>query len=167
METLGRKYRIRTIAYWMITLLVAYEMAAGSIWDLLRIEYVRGVMAHLAYPQYFLTIIGVWKLPCAAVLLLPSFPRVKEWAYAGAFFNYSGASASHLLFGDGPSKWVGPLIFAAFTVASWALRPPARRLAPTHPDTQVRAVEWVVPALTVIALVVLSLLTLPKGPPPP
>jgi hypothetical protein len=90
---------ICTIAYWAFTFIVALEMLAGGIWDLLRIEYVRVVMAHLGYPMYLLTIIGVWKIPCAIVLFLPGFLRVKEWAYAGAFFDYTGAAASHLLVG--------------------------------------------------------------------
>src|SRR5215472_4651506 len=88
----GAKYWAKTIAYWAFTLLVAWDMAAGALWDLLRIEYVRVVMTHLAYPLYFLTIIGVSKLPCAATLVAPRFPRLKEWAYAGAFFDYTGAA---------------------------------------------------------------------------
>src|SRR5262249_48880364 len=101
----GRVYRI---AYWVATLIVANEMVAGALWDLLRIEYVRGVMPSLGYPLYMLYIIGVWKLPCAVTLLVPRFPRLKEWAYAGAFFNYTGALASHVLAGDGPAKWAWP-----------------------------------------------------------
>jgi hypothetical protein len=103
-------------------------MALGGAWDLLRIPYVRTVIVHLGYPTYFLLIIGTWKIPCAAALLAPRFPRLKEWAYAGAVFNYTGALASHLAVGDGVSSWAGPLIFAAITLASWALRPPNRRL---------------------------------------
>ncbi|HEY1964747.1 MAG TPA: DoxX family protein [Acidobacteriaceae bacterium] len=80
-----RKEWIRTVGYWIFTLLIAYEMAAGGIWDLLRIEYVRVVLAHLGYPMYLLTIIGIWKIPCALVLVVPGFKRLKEWAYAGAF----------------------------------------------------------------------------------
>jgi hypothetical protein len=94
----GQRLRsLRTVAYWILTLLVAFEMMAGGIWDLLRIEYVRVVLAHLGYPTYLLTIIGVWKIPCAIVLFLPGFLRLKEWAYAGAVFNYTGAAASHFL----------------------------------------------------------------------
>jgi DoxX-like family len=116
------------IAYWVTTILIASEMALGGAWDLLRITYVRSVIEHLGYPNYFLLIIGVWKIPCAVALVAPRFPRLKEWAYAGAFFNYTGAVASHLAVGDGVSKWLGPLAFAAITLASWALRPPNRRL---------------------------------------
>src|SRR5215467_10319502 len=99
---------VRAIGYWACTLIVAWEMVAGSMWDLLRIEYVRGVFDHLRYPYYLLLILGAWKLPCAVTLLVPRFPRLKEWAYAGAFFNYSGAAASHFLVGDRAAKWVGP-----------------------------------------------------------
>jgi hypothetical protein len=121
--------RARKVAYWFFTLVVAWEMFAGSLWDLLQIEYVRTVFAHLGYPSYLLYILGVWKLPCGVVWLLPRLPRLKEWAYAGAFFTYSGAAASHVLVGDAAKVWVGPAVFALLTMASWALRPTERRVA--------------------------------------
>ena len=157
--------RIR-VAYWIVTLLVAYEMVAGGLWDLLRIEYVRGIMTHLGYPLYLLYIIGAWKIPCAVAILVPRFPRLKEWAYAGAFFNYTGAAASHFAVGDGAAKWVAPLVFAALTLGSWALRPPERRPGEAAPAGETSRIAWAVPVLIVVALVVLSLATLPKGPPP-
>jgi hypothetical protein len=161
-----RKDWVRTIAYWVFTLLIAYEMAAGGIWDLLRIEYVRVVLAHLGYPMYLLTIIGIWKIPCALVLVVPGLKRLKEWAYAGAFFNYTGAAASHFSVGDGANKWAAPLVFAGFTLASWALRSPDRRLVETSPSTDRRALTWIVPILIVVLMLILSFVTLPKGPPP-
>ncbi len=42
------------------------------------------------------------QLACAAALLAPRLPHVKEWAYTGAFFNYSSALVSHLFAGDPP-----------------------------------------------------------------
>jgi DoxX-like family len=120
--------RSRTIAYWITTVIIALEMAIGGVWDILRISYVRTVMEHLGYPIFFLVILGVWKIPCAVTLLAPRFPRLKEWAYAGAIFNYTGAVASHVAVGDGASQWAAPLVFAALTLASWALRPSSRRL---------------------------------------
>jgi DoxX-like family len=107
-------------------------MAIGSVRDILQLPYVRAVMEHLDYPIYFLVILGVWKIPCAVTLLAPRFPRLKEWAYAGAIFNYTGAGASHVAVGDGASQWAAPLFFAALTLASWALRPSSGRdLAPS------------------------------------
>jgi DoxX-like family len=142
-------YWISIIAYWIFTLLVAFEMVAGGIWDLLRIEYVRVILQHLGYPIYLLFIIGVWKIPCAVTVLVPRFLRLKEWAYAGALFNYTGAAASHLAVGDGANRWSPPLALAAFTLASWALRPPERRLARASPATGTRPVEWFVAILIV------------------
>jgi uncharacterized membrane protein YphA (DoxX/SURF4 family) len=163
--------RTRTIAYWVFTLIVAWEMIAGGIWDLLQIEYVRGVMTHLGYPLYVLFIIGAWKIPCGAALLAPGFARLKEWAYAGAFFNYTGAAASHIAVGDRVNRWLPPLIFAAFVLASWALRPPERRLeAPQVQQTahvgKTSALQWAIPIGVFVALAAIALATLPKGPPP-
>ena len=45
---------------------------------------------------YFLTIIGVWKVLGAIAILVPGFARLKEWTYAGIFFNVTGTAASHL-----------------------------------------------------------------------
>src|SRR5262245_20325845 len=127
-RTRDRRYWIRTIAFWFVTLQLCFENVAGSIWDLLQIEYVRGVMTHLGYPHYRLPILGVCKFPCAVVLMIPRFPRLKEWAYAGAVINYGGASASHFLAGDAAGTSLAPLGYLALALASWALRSPDRRL---------------------------------------
>jgi DoxX-like family len=170
---------IRAIAYWICTFLISFEMTAGAIWGLLQIEYVRVVFAHLGYPIYLGTILGIWKVPFALVLFLPGLQRLKEWAYAGAVFNYTGAAASHFLAGHagmGSSVVMGtlttpgvlsPVVFAVITIASWALRPPARRLSAPPPSPADRGiVRWIVPTLIVIALFVLSWVLLPKGGPP-
>ena len=161
----GRAARVRYVVYWLLTLVITFELAAGALWDLLRIEYVRVVLAHLGYPMYLLTILGVWRIPGALALLVPRFPRLKEWAYAGTFFNYTGAAASHFLAGDPAAKWVGPLVFSVFTLISWAMRPASRRLPGA--ETSERHVEaWVVPVAIVAAMLVVAFVTLPKGAPP-
>lgn len=120
--------RLKMVAYWTATGLVAAELALGGIWDVLRIPFVRDVVTHLGYPTYLLVILGVWKLLGAAALIAPRFPVVKEWAYAGAFFVYSGAIASHLTTGKDLGE-VGILsVMTLLTAASWALRPASRRL---------------------------------------
>ena len=120
--------RIRNNCYWVTTVLVAAELAVGGVWDILRIPYVRTIVEHLGYPSYFLVILGVCKVPGAAALLIPRFPRLKEWVYAGTFFNYTAALASHWAVGDGIQG--GLIALTCFLVASWALRPPSRRLSP-------------------------------------
>lgn len=122
----GSRHRI--IAYWVITVMVAAEGLLGGAWDILRVPYVTLAIVHLGYPLYVLTIIGVWKLLGAGAILIPRFPRLKEWAYAGMFFNYTGAVASSLAVGDSVQSVIYPLILVGLVVASWALRPADRRL---------------------------------------
>jgi uncharacterized membrane protein YphA (DoxX/SURF4 family) len=147
---------LRPIVYWVATGIIVLETAAGSEWDLVRNGVVRDVFAHLGYPLYLLTILGIWKLPAAIVLVIPRFGRVKEWAYAGLFFVYTGASASHFIRGDRSEPW-GPLLFALLTVMSWALRPESRKW--TAPVVQpasnvVRITYWITTVL--LAFCILS-----------
>jgi hypothetical protein len=157
---------MKRVVYWALTGVVAFEMIAGGLWDLLQIEYVRTIFDHLGYPAYVLLIIGVWKIPAGVTVMLPRFQRLKEWAYAGMIFNYSGAAASHLLAGEGWGKAAGPAVFGLITLGSYALRPAARRL-PSPPAEELRRVDWIVPAAVAAAFFVIALLTLPKGAPPP
>ena len=124
----GTSTRGRSVAYWVTTVAVAAELAVGGVWDLLRTDYVRNVVEHLGYPAYLLTIMGVWKLPGAVVLLvsrLSRLARLKEWVYAGAVINYASAAASHVIVGDGVAAIVAPVALLALTIASWALKPTA------------------------------------------
>jgi hypothetical protein len=75
-----------------------------------------------------MAIIGVWYMLAGLALLVPRFPRLKEWAYAGLMINCTGAGASHIAASDPPVALVAPVMFAGLTVASWALRPATRRL---------------------------------------
>jgi hypothetical protein len=85
-------------------------------------------MVHLGYPSYFVTIIGCWKVLGTVALLVPHFPRLKEWAYAGIFFNMTGAAVSHAVCGDAAWHVAVTLGFAVIAVISWALRPSNRKL---------------------------------------
>jgi hypothetical protein len=106
---------------------VAAELGLGGIWDIARIPYVRNLVTHLGYPSYFLVLLGVWKVLGAVALLVPRRALLKEWAYAGAFFSYTGAIVSHLTTGyDLGELWL-LAVLTALTVLSWALRPPSRR----------------------------------------
>jgi hypothetical protein len=155
---------ICTIAFWATTFVVVFELAAGSLWNLLQIEWVRVQLSHLGYPDYFAYISGAWQAGGAAVIIAPRFPRLKEWAYAGAFFQWSGAVATHLLRGDYTpvSVWLTPLIFAMFAIASWALRPADRRLPNPGLPPETRPLAWGVPVGILLLLYAVCFLTLPS-----
>lgn len=137
--------KLKMISYWTTTVFVALELLAGGVTDLIHGETgvvvgepVADVLRHLGYPVYLLTILGVWKLLGGITLLVPGLLRLKEWAYAGAFFVYVGAVASGLVLGRddlGTFFWP-PLIFGVITMASWALRPPGRTLGVLFPTKQ-------------------------------
>ena len=116
------------ITYWIVTILLATECIVGGIMGSLRMEPFIGIATHLGYPAYFMTILGVWYTLAGIALLVPGFPRLKEWAYAGLVFNYTGAAASHFAAGDNVGSLVAPIIFTCLVIASWALRPSDRRL---------------------------------------
>jgi hypothetical protein len=93
----------------------------------LRLEPFLGVTRHLGYPDYFMTILGVSYVLAGLALLAPGVPRLREWAYAGLVFNYTGAAVSHLAARDGPETLIAPIMFGILTIASWSLHPPDRR----------------------------------------
>lgn len=119
--------RGRLIAYWLVSVPVLAETAVGIQWDLWHVQYVTEILARIGFPEYFATILGVAKILALAAILVPGTPRIKEWAYAGIFFVYAGAAACHVAIGDSVGNIVTPLVFAAITLVSWALRPPGRR----------------------------------------
>ena len=123
--------RAHTIAYWVTTALVVSELALGGVWDVLRVPQVRVLIERLGYPLYFLVILGIWKLLGAVALVIPRFPRLKEWAYAGVFFDLTGAIASQWAAGlIDAGTMAYPMVMTGVAIASWALRPPSRRLGP-------------------------------------
>ena len=92
-------------------------------------------LAALGYPAYFVMLIGLWKVLGAIAVLVPRCPRLKEWAYAGMFFNMTGAAVSTVAVNGSHEPWhiVAQLAIAALVIASWALRPPSRALGVRSP----------------------------------
>lgn len=87
------------------------------------------MMTRLGYPAYLLTILGVWKILGVIAVLVPKFPLLKEWAYAGFFFAMSGAVVSHIAVGDSINDIFPPLLLLVLTVLSWYFRTADRKIA--------------------------------------
>lgn len=73
------------IIYWILTLFLSVGMLAGGIQQMLQIGGYNEIITKLHYPLYLLTILGVWKILGVIAILIPKFPLLKEWAYAGFF----------------------------------------------------------------------------------
>ena len=113
---------IKKALFWLATLVVAFAMIAGGSADFMLIDPVKEAMDHLGYPHYFARILGVWKVLGGVAIVVPGLPKLKEWAYAGIFFDLSGAFVSHLSVGDGAGDFMPPLVIAGLLVVSYTLR---------------------------------------------
>jgi uncharacterized membrane protein YphA (DoxX/SURF4 family) len=79
------------IIYWIATIWLALGMVSTGIVQLIKMKEEEAMFTHLGYPAYLLTILGIWKILGVIAILVPKFPLLKEWAYAGFFFAMSGA----------------------------------------------------------------------------
>jgi uncharacterized membrane protein YphA (DoxX/SURF4 family) len=120
---------LRTTAYWLTTILGPASFLMGGFLGVTRDPQMLATLHHLGYPDYFATISGTWKILGALAVVAPGLPRLKEWAYAGFFFELTAAAASRAFVGDGLGDILAPLAFLSLVAASWALRPANRRLA--------------------------------------
>ena len=121
----------KMIAYWTVTLLLAAAVMLSGIGQLMQYGGNLELVKKLGYPLYVLTILGIWKVLGAIALVVPGFPRLKEWVHAGIFFLMTGAALSHVFandYGDYGFNIILPLSYAALNIASWALRPKSRKL---------------------------------------
>lgn len=122
------------IIYWVSTLWLVSGMLSSGVLQLFKAKMdgalsppgVFGI-THLGYPVYFLTILGIWKILGVAAILIPKFPLLKEWAYAGFFFVVTGAAYSHIAVGDSMKELFPALLLLVMTMLSWYFRPAERR----------------------------------------
>jgi len=123
------------IIYWVSTLWLVSGMLSSGILQLFRAK-AEGTLSppgvfgitHLGYPVYFLTILGIWKILGVGAILIPKFPLLKEWAYAGFFFVVTGAAYSHVAVGDSMKELFPAVLLLVMTVLSWYFRPAERKI---------------------------------------
>ena len=127
----GPLLKLKLIGYWGATAFFAFLMLVFAWGELSPGQ----INVQSSFPAYLLTILGVWKPLGVIALLVPGFPRLKEWAYAGFFFDLTGAVAV-LGHASGGTVILLPIILTLIMLASWALRPPSRTLGVLFPRRQ-------------------------------
>lgn len=103
------------IIYWIFTSLFAFIMLGSAIPDILSQPVAVEGFRQMGYPAYLLPFIGIAKLLGVVAILVPGFPRIKEWAYAGLLFDLVGATYSIISSVESVSAWgfmALPLILA-------------------------------------------------------
>lgn len=121
------------IIYWIATIWLSLGMVSTGVVQLLQVKEEIALFAYLGYPLYLMTILAIWKFLGVIAVLIPKFPLLKEWAYAGFFFAMSGAVFSHLAHGDGAKEFFGPILLLILTVVSWYFRPEDRKMTSVNP----------------------------------
>ena len=115
------------IIYWIATIWLALGMLSTAIVQLIPLPEEVDRTTHLGYPLYLLTLLGILKILGVVTVLVPKIPLLKEWAYAGFFFNMSGAVFSHLASGSAATDLFGPVLLIVLTFVSWYFRPASRK----------------------------------------
>jgi hypothetical protein len=123
--------KAKIITYWIATVLVCGQMAFAAFVYLTRQPKVMEGFASLGYPEYFPMILGVAKLLGVIALLIPAYPVLKEWAYAGFTFTFLGAMWSHYSSGQNAAILM-PFAALVLLTVSCLLRPASRRVMETH-----------------------------------
>jgi uncharacterized membrane protein YphA (DoxX/SURF4 family) len=116
------------IIYWISTTWLALGMLSTGTVQLLKMEEEVQNITQLGYPGYFLTILGIWKILGVVAVLVPKFPILKEWAYAGFFFAMTGATFSRIASGDPVNEIFPSLLLLVLTGVSWYFRPADRKV---------------------------------------
>lgn len=111
-----------TVWYWIVNGLFAAFMIFSAVPDIVsNPDAVKMVHDDMGYPLYFLPYIGVAKVLGGIAILVPGFPRIKEWAYAGLMFDLISATYSFMAMKLPVSNWAPMLIFIAVGFAAYAL----------------------------------------------
>ena len=124
--------RAGKIIYWIATIWLSLGMLSTGAVQLFRLK-VDGPgspdsMTNLGYPVYFVMLLGIAKVLGVIVLLIPKFPLLKEWAYAGFFFMMSGALYTHIAAGNSITEIFPSFLLLILTVVSWYFRPSERKI---------------------------------------
>ena len=120
------------ISYWISTIWLSLGMVSTGIVQLLKMEEEVTKFKLLGYPIYLLTLLGILKILGVVAVLIPKFPILKEWAYAGFFFAMSGAAFSHLASGSPVTEILPSLLLLVLTFVSWQFRPAGRKVLQTN-----------------------------------
>ena len=124
------------ILYWTFTGLFALVMLLSGIQNALVTPDSVAILKHLGYPEYIIPFLGVAKILGAIAIVLPGIPRLKEWAYAGLFFDLIGATYSAIMTDGLQPPMAGMLIFFGLFALSYIYYHKRQRALLAHPVNQ-------------------------------
>ncbi|MFB9840841.1 DoxX family protein [Mucilaginibacter ginsenosidivorans] len=106
------------IIYWICTIIICGLMLFSAVMTFIP-QPPNPEMVKLGYPGYIFKFLAVAKMLGVVAILVPGFRRLKEWAYAGFFFDLLGATYSFIAIGDPVGAWAPMFIFIAILLGSY------------------------------------------------
>jgi hypothetical protein len=109
--------KLKTL-YWIFTGLLVAFLILTSVSQITSAKDSEEVMNILDMPLYMLPFLGVGKMLAAIAILIPGYPKIKEWAYAGLMFDFIGATYSMIAVGGTIDKWsfmIVPILICGFS----------------------------------------------------
>lgn len=116
------KLKTARILFWVLYILLSLTLLPSTLPSVVSLDYaVAHFHGHLGYPEYFLPFTSVAKILGLIAIIIPGYPRIKEWAYAGLVFDLVGAIFSGIAVGDGISVWIYPLVDLVLVIACYVV----------------------------------------------
>jgi hypothetical protein len=109
------------IFYWITTGLFLLMMLFSSVSSLASPDKAEAFFKTINMPSYLISFLSVAKLLGVIAILIPGYPRIKEWAYAGLIFDLIGAMYCNYASGKATAEWLPIILFIALGFASYFL----------------------------------------------
>lgn len=119
--------KTKNILYWFFTAWLALGLVSTGIFQISKNQMEIELFESIGFPAYVMVLLGAWKLLAVPAVLAPRYPTLKEWAYAGIFFNMTGALFAHLSVGSSVPEMFPPVLFLLIAAASYYFRPADRK----------------------------------------
>jgi len=107
------------LIYWISTGLILALMLWSAIGSFMNNPEGAKMLGDLGYKPYVIHLLAVAKILGIIAILVPGYPRLKEWAYAGLTYDLIGATYSMYSSGYTPDKWAPMFIFIAILACSY------------------------------------------------
>ena len=107
------------ILYWVFTVLLVALMLFSAVGSFMKNPEGEAFMKHIGYPFSVLKLLAIAKILGIIAILVPGYPRLKEWAYAGFAFDLIGAIYAFVAIGDPIAKYAFMLVALVFVFGSY------------------------------------------------
>jgi len=109
--------KTKKIIYWTATGLLSALLLMSSGMYIFKNEMIQQLFTGFGYPTYLIYPLVVLKISAVIVLLTQKNNRIKEWVYAGLFFDFVLAFFAHFMVGDG--EQMGALVAIILLLISY------------------------------------------------